>query len=152
MDWSQINDSKFEELACAYAKDTYRDYKWIPTGKSWDGNADSKFWGKIDGINYFYKGWCEAKYTIKPNSSIPKSHMDSTLVSGILDGEVIFILFVTNGRITSSFIQRATAILKPHKIQIKFVDGTILTDWINANPSIRDRYFNGIFWMSLPKI
>lgn len=143
MDWSQIDDSKFEELACAYAKDTYRDYKWIPTGKSWDGNADVRFRDKIDGINYFYKGWCEAKYTIKPDSSIPKSHMDSTLVSGILDGEVIFILFVTNGRITSSFIQRATAILRPHKIQIKFVDGAILTDWINANPSIQDKYFNG---------
>lgn len=142
MDWSLIDDNKFEELACAYAKDNYRNYKWVPTGKSWDGNTDAAFRDKIDGINYFYKGWCEAKYTSRPESSIPKSHMDSTLVSGILDGEVIFILFVTNGRITNSFIQRATAILRPHKIQIKFVDGLILTDWINANPDIY-RYFFG---------
>lgn len=145
MDWSQIDDDKFEELACAYARDTYREYKWIPTGKSWDGNKDALFRDKIDGLNYFYQGWCEAKYTVSPDSSIPKSHMDSTLVSGILDGEVIFILFVTNGKITNSFVQRATAILKPHKIQIKFVDGGILTDWINANPNIREDFFTGDF-------
>lgn len=143
MDWSQIDDERFEELACAYANDIYRNYTWIPTGKSWDGNADAKFRDQIDGINYFYKGWCEAKYTCNPDSSIPKSHMDSTLVSGILDGEVIFILFVTNGRITPSFMQRASAILRPHKIQIKFVEGDVLSDWINDNPTIREAFFAG---------
>lgn len=143
MDWSQIDDKRFEELACAYASDIYRNYTWIPTGKSWDGNTDARFRDKIDGINYYYKGWCEAKYTCDPDSSIPKSHMDSTLVSGILDGEVIFILFVTNGKITPSFMQRASAILRPHKIQIKFVEGDVLTDWINDNPAIRDTFFTG---------
>ena len=143
MDWSQIDDKRFEELACAYASDIYRNYTWIPTGKSWDGNTDARFRDKIDGINYYYKGWCEAKYTCDPDSSIPKSHMDSTLVSGILDGEVIFILFVTNGKITPSFMQRASAILRPHKIQIKFVEGDVLTDWINDNPAIRETFFTG---------
>lgn len=141
MDWSLIDDSKFEELACAYAKDNYSQYNWIPTGKSWDGNTDAEFRDKIDGINHYYKGWCEAKYTSKPDSSIPKSHMDSTLVSGILDGEVVFILFVTNGRIASSFVQRATAILRPHKIDIKFVDGFVLTGWLKANPDIQRLFF-----------
>lgn len=141
MDWARLNDKTFEELACAYAKDTYHEYQWVPTGKSWDGNKDALFRNKIDSLNCYYQGWCEAKYTEDPNSSIPKSHMDSTLVSGILDGEVIFILFVTNGKITNSFIQRATSILKPHKIQIKFVDGAILTDWVNANPCIKEHFF-----------
>lgn len=141
MDWSLIDDSKFEELACAYAKDNYSMYKWIPTGKSWDGNTDAEFRDKIDGINHYYKGWCEAKYTCKPDSSIPKSHMDSTLVSGILDGEVVFILFVTNGRIANSFVQRATAILRPHKIEIKFVDGFVLTGWLKENPDIQSSFF-----------
>ena len=68
--------------------------------------------------------------------------MDSTLISGILDGEVIFILFVTNGRITLDFIQRATAILQPHKIKIKFVEGMVLTNWLKDNPKILEKYFN----------
>lgn len=146
MDWSKINDTIFEEIACAYANDVYNKYTWIPTGKSWDGNKDAFFSDKIESINYLYKGWCEAKYTQNPQSSIPKSHMDSTLVSGILDGKVIFILFITNGKITTDFIQRATAILKPHKIDIKFVEGKVLTDWIKNNEKIRDKYFENIIW------
>lgn len=146
MDWSKINDTVFEEIACAYANDIYDKYTWVPTGKSWDGNKDAVFSDKIKSINYLYKGWCEAKYTQNPQSSIPKSHMDSTLVSGILDGEVIFILFITNGKITTDFIQRATAILKPHKIDIKFVEGTVLTAWIKNNDKIRDKYFGSIIW------
>lgn len=146
MDWSKINDTIFEEIACAYANDVYNKYTWVPTGKSWDGNKDAFFNDKIDSINFLYKGWCEAKYTKNPQSSIPKSHMDSTLVSGILDGKVIFILFITNGKITTDFIQRATAILKPHKIDIKFVEGAVLTDWIKNNDKIRNKYFKGIIW------
>lgn len=146
IDWSKINDTIFEEIACAYANDVYDKYTWIPTGKSWDGNKDAFFSDKIKSINYLYKGWCEAKYTQNPQSSIPKSHMDSTLVSGILDGKVIFILFITNGKITTDFIQRATAILKPHKIDIRFVEGTVLTNWINNNDRIRDKYFGNIIW------
>lgn len=146
MDWSKINDAIFEEIACAYARDVYDKYTWIPTGKSWDGNKDAFFSDKIESINYLYKGWCEAKYTQNPQSSIPKSHMDSTLVSGILDGKVIFILFITNGKITTDFIQRATSILKPHNIDIKFVEGTVLTNWIKNNDIIRDKYFGNIIW------
>lgn len=146
MDWSKINDTIFEEIACAYANDVYNKYTWVPTGKSWDGNKDAFFSDKIESINYLYKGWCEAKYTQNPQSSIPKSHMDSTLVSGILDGKVIFILFITNGKITTDFIQRATAILKPHKIDIKFVEGTILTNWIKNNDLIRNKYFEDVVW------
>lgn len=146
MDWSKINDTIFEEIACAYANDVYQEYKWVPTGRSWDGNKDASFRSEIKSLSYFYKGWCEAKYTQNPQTSIPKSHMDSTLVSGILDGEVIFILFVTNGKITSDFIQRATAILEPHKIKVKFVEGNILTDWIKKNEEIGEKYFNNSIW------
>lgn len=146
MDWSRISDTIFEEIACAYANDIYSKYTWIPTGKSWDGNKDAFFREKIESLNYLYKGWCEAKYTKNPQTCIPKSHMDSTLVSGILDGEVIFILFVTNGKITSDFIQRATAILKPHRIEIKFVEGDVLTEWIKENQIISDKYFGNVYW------
>ena len=46
MDWARLNDKTFEELACAYAKDTYHEYQWVPTGKSWDGNKDALFRNK----------------------------------------------------------------------------------------------------------
>lgn len=142
MNWLGIDDTIFEKIACTYAGDVYKEFTWIPTGKSWDGNKDAVFSEKIKSLSYYYKGWCEAKYTQHPESSIPKSHMDSTLVSSILDGEVIFILFVTNGKITSDFIQRATAILEPHRINVKFVDGSILENWIKNKQDIIDDYFS----------
>ena len=144
MNWDGINDTIFEKIACTYANDIYKKYTWIPTGKSWDGNKDAAFREKIESLNYYYKGWCEAKYTQSTEKSIPKSHMDSTLVSGILDGEVIFILFVTNGKITSDFVQRATAILEPHRIKVKFVDGSILENWIKGKKELTDKYFSNI--------
>lgn len=143
MNWSKINDKTFEKIACAYAANNYREYDWIPTGQSWDGNKDAAFRAEIQALNYYYKGWCEAKYTQDSDSSIPKSHMDSTLVSGILDGEVIFILFVTNGKITDDFMKRATAILKPHKISVSFVGGDILTDWLTEKaPELINEYWD----------
>lgn len=145
MDWSKINDKVFEKIACAYAADNYKEYDWIPTGQSWDGNKDAAFRAEIQALNYYYKGWCEAKYTQDSDSSIPKSHMDSTLVSGILDGEVIFILFVTNGKITEDFMKRATAILKPHKIRVSFVGGDILTNWLEEKaPELINEYWDNI--------
>lgn len=142
MDWSKINDTIFEAIACSYAQDNYKNYTWIPTSQSWDGNKDAYFKSAITSLNLYFKGWCEAKFTINPDKSIPKSHMDSTLVSGILDGEVIFILFVTNGRITKDFMQRATAILKPHRIDVKFVEGSNLVKWLKTRQDIIDTYFD----------
>lgn len=142
MNWDKINDKVFEKIACTYAADNYKGYDWIPTGQSWDGNTDASFREEIHALNYYYKGWCEAKYTQNSDSSIPKSHMDSTLVSGVLDGEVIFILFVTNGKITEDFMKRATAILQPHKIRVSFVGGDILTEWLEEKaPELIEEYW-----------
>lgn len=142
MDWTNINDEIFEKIAFLYAKDVYKDYNWIPTGRSWDGNNDANFEDIIAPLHYYYKGWCEAKFTNTPESSIPKSHMDSTLVSSILDGKVIFILFVTNGKITPNFMQRAMAILTPHKILVRFVEGDELSNWIMKKDEIFEKYFS----------
>lgn len=142
MDWSKINDDIFEEIAYCYAKDMYKEYNWVATGRSWDGNKDAYFSDMITPLHYYYKGWCEAKYTKVAGTSIPKSHMDSTLVSSILDGEVIFILFVTNGKITNEFMKRASAILVPHKIMVRFVEGDELSDWIKNRDDLLEKYFS----------
>lgn len=142
IDWSKITSSQFEEIACFYARDIYKEFTWIPTKKTHDGNRDGEFEGEVDAIQLFYKGWYEAKYTSDPNQSIPKSHMDSTLVSGILDGFVAYIVFITNGRITKEFRRRAKAILMPHKINVDFIDGEMLESWILNKPDIYKRFWN----------
>ncbi len=146
MDWTQINYRIFEKLACEYAQNIHPEYTWIATNQSWDGNKDCEFIDKIKAIDYTYKGWVEAKYTTVLDNAIPLSHMDSTLVSGILDGQVVYIMFVTNGHITKDFHRRAKAILVPYKIKAEFIEGDILEEWLSQNREIKEAYFN-----SLPK-
>lgn len=142
MDWGKINSDKFEELCCEYARENYREFIWESTPHSWDGNKDGEFVTEIDSLHRLVKGWYESKYTKYPNQSIPHSHMDSTLVSGILDGHVVYILFITNGKITRGFKRRANAVLLPHRIEVNFVDGEILEEWLLANPDIYATFFN----------
>lgn len=142
MDWKEIDHKEFENLACMYAQDNYKEYMWIPTKKSHDGNRDGEFTSKIDSLNIIYKGWYEAKYINESEKAIAKSHMDSTLVSGILDGSVVFILFITNGRICKSFRRRAKAILTPYRINVNFVEGNILEQWLMSRPEVYDQFFN----------
>lgn len=144
MDWSNITSSQFEDLAFLYAKNTYKDLKWIPTHKTRDGNKDGEFEDEISAINMIYKGWYEAKYTKNQDVPIPKAHMDSTLVSGILDGYVALIIFITNGKITRDFRRRAKAILTPFKIKVEFVEGDILEQWLLSNDKIYNKYFEKI--------
>lgn len=141
MDWSSITSSRFEELACLYTRDIYKEFTWIPTKKTRDGNKDGEFEEEIDTLKMFYKGWYEAKYTAEPSKVIPKSHMDSTLVSGILDGYVCYIVFITNGKITREFRRRAKAILTPHRINVDFVDGKMLEAWLSQNLAIYNAFF-----------
>ena len=143
MDWKKINSSQFEQIAYLYAKNNYKDYEWIPTQRTHDGNRDGEFQDKLRSLDIIYKGWYEAKYSKDPSSSIHKSHMDSTLVSGILDGKVIFILFITNARIINDFKLRATAILNPYKIKVHFVERDELEAWLNTMSEIREFYFSG---------
>lgn len=142
MDWEKINSDKFEELCCEYARENYREFIWEPTPHSWDGNRDGEFVTEIDSLHRLVKGWYESKYTKYPNQSIPHSHMDSTLVSGILDGHVVYILFITNGKITREFKRRANAVLHPHRIEVNFVDGEILEEWLLRNPDVYTTFFN----------
>ncbi len=142
MNWSIIDSITFENLCFEYARKEYSEFDWEPTRRSWDGNKDGEFQEELRKLNRIVKGWYEAKYTYDSSTSIPKSHMDSTLVSGILDGEVVFILFITNGRITPEFRRRAFAILSPHRISVSFVDGEVLENWLHKNPDIYNSYFH----------
>ena len=79
IDWKLINNKTFEDIAYDYISDTYSDLKWTPTKATRDGNKDGH--ATINNpIGVTIKYWYEAKYSINTDKSIPKSHLDSTLV------------------------------------------------------------------------
>ncbi len=127
--------AKFEDMALDYVSDVYSEYKWEPTKRTRDGNRD--FHNLEDKLLNI---WGEAKY--KKNSiSLTRKDLDPTILSGLMDGRVELIIFVTNGKIPESLITRMTLGANMRGIKISFVTGKQLSDWLILNPEKYKYYF-----------
>lgn len=118
--WEKIDNTKFENLAFDYMASNYPDIRWEKTTLTNDGNKDGQSIISTLPFNTTIKYWYEAKYSININKSIPKSHLDSTLVSSLLDGHVVVIAFITNAYISDDYKRRAD-ILPEEEIILKFI-------------------------------
>ncbi len=134
---------QFENLAMAYAKDNYPEYDWIATSITRDGNKDgyTTFKKKTMGITSEHEAWMEAKYS-KRSRSVGRSRLDSTIVSGLLHGNVKVIMFITNGSIPKEYILRAQKIfIQSNDQHLLFIDNQNMTYWLINNPIIHNRFF-----------
>lgn len=74
--------------------------------------------------------------------SIPKSHLDSTLVSCMLDGKVAALAFITNAYISEDYRRRADTFSRhSDNLKIIYVNGEELENWLYDNPEIELKYF-----------
>lgn len=126
---------KFEDMALEYVRDTYSEYTWKPTGRTRDGNRD--FHNLEDKLLNI---WGEAKYK-KDSISLTRKDLDPTILSGLIDGSVELIIFVTNGKIPDSLITRMTLGANMKGFKISFVTGKQLSDWLVLNESKYEIYF-----------
>ena len=117
--WEKIDNTKFENLAFDYMTSNYPDIRWEKTTLTNDGNKDGQSIISTLPFNTTIKYWYEAKYSININKSIPKSHLDSTLVSSLLDGHVVVIAFITNAYISDDYKRRADIFAR--RIILKFI-------------------------------
>lgn len=142
IDWKVINNSTFEDIAYDYISNTYSDLKWTPTKATRDGNKDGL--ATINNpIGVTIKYWYEAKYSINTNKSIPKSHLDSTLVSSLIDGTVAVIAFITNAYISEDYRRRADIFSKKRdNLKIIYINGAELEQWFSQHPEMEDKYFH----------
>lgn len=127
---------KFEDIALEYVRDTYSEYTWEPTGRTRDGNRD--FHNLEDTLLNI---WGEAKYK-KNSNSLTRKDLDPTILSGLIDGTVSLIVFITNGNIPDSLITRMTLGANMKGIKISFVTGKQLSDWLLLNSDILNQYFD----------
>lgn len=146
LDWSNITSSTFEELVFDYANIQEPCYTWIKTPPSNDGNKDvfTQSSQTIFSSNIDTQYWLEAKYN-ENCGALSKGQLDPTLVSGYLAGNVQIILFVTNGRFTENYLNRAERFynIPNHRI-VHFVDGIELEQWLFRNPNILNKYFTNV--------
>lgn len=142
INWNKIGSKKFEKLAYDMISDLHPEIEWTATPKTHDGNRD----GECDfnaPLGVTIKYWYEAKYSKNISSSIPKSHLDSTLVSCLLDGKVVFIAFITNAYISDDYQRRANIFSKQQdNLKIIYINGDEIEDWLSDHPDIEYKYFD----------
>ena len=141
INWKKIDSNTFEKLAYEMISDIYPSIKWTPTKETHDGNKDGEAVYNAP-INITIKYWYEAKYSKDINSSIPKSHLDSTLVSCVLDGKVVSIAFITNAYISEDYQRRANIFSKQRdNLKIIYINGDEVENWLFNHPEIEFKYF-----------
>lgn len=141
--WEKIDNTKFENLAFDYMSSNYPNIEWEKTSLTNDGNKDGESIISTLPFNVTIKYWYEAKYSINVNKSIPKSHLDSTLVSSLLDGHVVVIAFITNAYISDDYKRRADIFArKRDNLKIYYINGEEIEHWLSENPTIEDEYFH----------
>lgn len=144
IDWQLITHNQFEELAQEYISQLVPELKWEPTRLTRDGNRDGESISNLP-FGSTVKYWYEAKYSKNITQSIPKSHLDSTLVSSILDGYVLVIAFITNAYISEDYKRRADIFAKQHhSLKIIYINGDEIEAWLKKNPKIQLKYFGQI--------
>lgn len=126
---------KFEDMALEYVKDIYSEYTWKATGRTRDGNRD---FHNLE--NDLLSIWGEAKYK-KSSISLTRKDLDPTILSGLIDGTVELIIFVTNGKIPDPLVTRMVLGANMKGIKISFVTGIQLSDWLILNPDKYKTYF-----------
>lgn len=147
MNWNILYDkfgqslsaAKFEDLSLEYVKDVYKQYEWLPTKRTRDGNKDFHLLE-----NDLYDIWGEAKYKKKGNA-LSKKDLDPTILSGLMDGKVRLIIFVTNAHIPPALIDRIILGGKIRNIKISCVLASQLESWLAAHQDIYTRYFEEPF-------
>jgi len=130
-----LSAQKFEALALDYVESIYPEYDWIPTNKTWDGNKDFQL-ANFD----IFDMWGEAKYK-KKSSSLSKKDIDPTILSGLIQGNVKLIIFVSNGKIPKSILERTLIGARIKKIEISYVLAHQLESWLFLNPDRFRKYF-----------
>jgi hypothetical protein len=119
----------------------------MPTPRSGDGNRDAEAVTRdwvLDRV-VEYQHWLEAKFHHRAGSP-SRGQLDPTLVSGLIDPSVRAILFVTNGRISDSYMVRAErAFSRPPDRFVAFKEGPDLVQWLRCNKIIAERYFGRNF-------
>ena len=143
INWQKINNQIFEDIAYEYMINNYPGLIWQKTKITQDGNKDGESTISSLPFGTTIKYWYEAKYSINTNKSIPKSHLDSTLVSSLLDGHVVIIAFITNAYISEDYKRRADIFAKRcDNLRICYINGEEIEDWLSDNPKIEKKYFN----------
>lgn len=130
---NKLSGMKFEDIVLEYLSEYYPQYRWEKTQASWDDNRD--FISLIlDNI------YAEAKYK-KNSSALRKQDIDPTMMSGLLNGNIEIVYFITNGYIPDTIMQRIKQASLVYSFNIICITRLQLEYWLLLRPNIYERFF-----------
>ena len=125
---NKLSGTKFEEIVLIYLKEYYPQYSWESTKSSWDNNRDF--------VSLVLENiWAEAKYK-KDCSALKKQDIDPTMMSGLLDGNVEIIFFITNGYLPPTIMERIKQASNMCFFNIICITRVQLEYWLILRPDI----------------
>lgn len=139
---------KFEILVEAYLQERYPLENWKLTKATRDGNRDLENVCEFSGTSM----WAEVKYTIHTDENISSRKYDSTLVSSILEKNLIKIFFISNTSMGSNLIGRIKRFYYLSTVEkIAFVDGYTLSYWLKKHSDVEATFFKTPVDYTIPK-
>lgn len=131
---NKISGSRFEKLVLDYLNQYYREYDWENTKSSWDNNRDF--------ISLILENiWAEAKYK-KDCNALKKSDIDPTMMSGLLNGKIEVIFFITNGYLPYTLTERIKNAEKIYLFRVICITKVQLEYWLYLHPDIYEKHFH----------
>ncbi len=143
--WGAIDGYRFETLAFDYARRKYPERTWRLLPQSGDGNRDVESSSSLllPDRSVEIMAWIEAKYTRSVRRALSKGRLDPTLVSALIEPNVGYVLFISNGRFNDAYINRAERLFRLRQMLTtpQFVDGELLEKWLDRTPQIVRKFF-----------
>jgi len=130
---------KFEKLALMYVRDVYNQYNWQATPNGPDGNKDGHL-----GKGSEFDVWEEAKFR---SDSLRRQDLDPTILSGLIQGNVRLIIFVSNAHLPEQLLSRSIIGARIKGIEVSCVLGKQLESWLFRHPEC----YKTIFENNLPE-
>lgn len=131
---NKIAGTLFEKFVLDYLNHCYKGYDWKKTKSSWDNNRDF--------ISLILENiWAEAKYK-KDCTALKKSDIDPTMISGFLNGKIEVILFLTNGYLPNTLMNRIQQAEKMRFFRVICITKKQLEYWLYLHPDIYKKYFH----------
>lgn len=130
---NKLSGMKFEDIVLEYLSEYYPQYSWKKTQASWDDNRDF--------VSLVLDNICaEAKYK-KSSSALKKQDVDPTMMSGLLNGNIEIIFFITNGYLPDTIMDRVRLASRTYSFNIICITRLQLEYWLLLRPNIYEYYF-----------
>jgi len=155
LDWTKVNWDDFEFMALDYAKFKYPEFDWKKSPSRGHDQKNHDIEAIANGINLTkagfsyeeivlnesYQVWGEVKHSNNSKKRVGKQQLDPTVVSALIAGNVVFLLFITNRKFTSSYRIRAEKALFGTTKFFDYVDIEDIENWLINKPLYQKKYF-----------